>query len=534
VISLCAGLFAALYAFLISSDVFVLSEARTYVLHGATSYPMTAQQYFLLPEGLNRRWTSMLAFNLEHSLFGPSITGMNFFQSALAGLCALLATFHAWQITRRWTIACGALAIWLFSGPTLNAILWQAVQHDKLAFASALLTMIAAHAALAKPRGMLLSTGFALLLPFLTAIAFNAKEIAFLLPVTVVALCAHLWLTEPDFRWRRALPIALPQLAYSAWYIRTYFANLKDSWAAYSMQGSATKGVRALGEHALNLGNFMNLRQAKDNVGEVLDVAVQWYRIAGIVLAALFVVALVRQYWPALRGGRAGVLQILREDSAAAYFVVWTALIVGAAARTSVPNAFYMLPAMWSGGALVLLLIDRCARSFPGRPVVFAALTALVLAPYGYSYTVHFRPYGAVSRIHDASRALMAACETLRSNVPPRKVRTLRFVFTRDAGVEYYLFTGIYWGKVDQDLGPFLFRDDAARPKLELYKLASWNAKNVDPEKAALWGAVLNSPLLLQAHPETFPGELTVFLDPQYRIIRALFEGRDIILTATP
>jgi hypothetical protein len=525
-----AGLLAFLFYLTITANIFVLSEARTYTVHGGWIDSIRASTYFLFPEGVNTRYTSMFFSALTRQICGVSVFCMNWFQSALLGLCALLSVVHAWQITRRWTIAIGAFAIWMLSGPALNAALWQSIQHDKLAMVMILLTLVVTHVAIVRPRTGPVSMALAFAIVMLTAVAFNAKEVAFLLPFASAAMVGHLWSSRHGFAWRRALALLLPQFAYAAWYIVTYFANMKSEWASHTMKGSLLKGALMLSEHALNLGNFMGLGSWGSGNARLRSLAEAGFAMAAAILLLLAGVALVRQYLPALRKGRTALVELLREDSALAYFILITTIVVAGSARTAFPSAFYLLLAMWSAGAALLLLLCRLSRSFVWHRAAFGALVIVTLLPYMLSYAAHFVPGGVVPRGLETSKRLRDSFAAIAAMVDGTQVRTLRFVLAGDADFEYYYFTGHVPGATDQDLGPYVFQSQAVRPKVELVKLESNALEEVDPSITKRWRALMEREhaTAASAVPEQTGGELNVFLDRNYTLRRVLLDGADV------
>jgi hypothetical protein len=453
--------FIAVY--LLTQNLFILVEGRTYFVNAGFVSGITASRYWLFPAGSNTRFTSMMFASLVNHTCGVSVTCTNTWEAELVALAFGAIAIHTFQLIGSLRLTLFVAGLWVLSAPGLSGVLWQSIQHDKIALILTILTLtLAVEFFSRRDRPRWADALFSVVLTGLFGVAFNAKEVAFLLPICVSFLAVVLALRGGGSVLRNLQILALP-VVYSAWYIGYYFAHLGAAWSHHIASGSPLEGIETLILVSLSLGNFFSLGQWGPYSREALAIAKPLYvAFAGIVAAlALF---RARKWRRSRTGFIASLPNAILGRWRELYLLLILSVSLAAFARTKFPSAFYMMIPFWAGTLLVILVLRFLVADMPHSRVAFGLLLLLMAAPLLVSYSTHFAPGGAVPRLLQGSRSLEFSFETVRALLPAPQVKAVRITVAGTPDSRWYLLTGARGESLDADLGPYIFDDLSSRP----------------------------------------------------------------------
>jgi hypothetical protein len=219
----------------------VLTEVRDFLLrfgHDAELRDM------FIPSGNDYRPFSWKFFDWQQQLFGFNTEVINLVQFILLGLCAVVAYIHLRQLLGHRAAAFGGSVLWLFSLPVAHSALWQATQHDKLAFLFVMISLIVTLHAIRAASGSGTRAGIVIPLTLIvSAVAVATKPIAFILPI---ALAAQVLLFTPGKKWshylRNVWLIVIPA-TYVGLYAVLYMFATTAEWRAHTMSGNKIENV---------------------------------------------------------------------------------------------------------------------------------------------------------------------------------------------------------------------------------------------------------------------------------------------------
>ena len=367
------------------ADLFPLIEYRQWIDHRPDWW--AALQWFVDAALLHRwapeysRTASLLVAAAFRDTCGLSIVCHNGMHIALllASAALLAATL------RRWVdpfITAGALTLFLFSVPVLDAVAWQGTLLDKCAVLYSALLIY--HVARSEPAAFTWTDQAILLV--LTVITVNAKEAAW---VSVPSAALLAWVRCGDLR-RTALRFALPS-AYFAWQV-----GYTMTYRMFVAPANELARVMA-GDPLSNLSNF-----ADDLLGAGLPVLA--FALAAALLAACI--------HPANR-----------------WLLLWAVLsFAGAIAiplRTTTREPFYLLVPMFY---LTIVLALVFATAAAARSIALRGAVAIVgvclLAVQARGYLRNYPPYAA--RI-EMSRNFQTALAAVRAQLRERRPDLVTF-----------------------------------------------------------------------------------------------------------
>ena len=419
-------------------DLFIFTEARQYVHDaGAVEDPASYLPEFVMPLGWNNRPASMLAFWAMRRACGYGWRCLNAAQIGLVLAGAVLLWCHGLQVLRNRALATGLALVWLASPPVLDAVTWQATNHDKLAAVCVLAVLVVLHRACSAPHSRRVLTGMSAALAVLTALALNAKESAFFL-LALLPVAAGLWSLPQGRRGMlRGGLVVLPATAFCAHYVAIYLMRLDASWAGHVLSAGATGH---LGDFAAYLGGA--LRPGGVQTGICLA--------AGAALALLLL-------WHA-RSARSVSALLARPDiRAALYFACLFASAALLAVKTQFPRPYYMyIPAIgWYG-----LLMAMALGLGRGRPAVPRAVGALAIALACLTLASSLRLQASEGTLHAgllaASKELSRQLPALRQRLPPDPGRPYTVVVSQDVKC-FFHFLRSGSGGIDHTLPNFLY-----------------------------------------------------------------------------
>ena len=506
----CTAVLVVLIAvYLLTENLFILVEGRTYFVNAGFASGITASRYWLFPAGSNTRFTSMMFASLVNHTCGVSVGCTNLWEAVLVALAFGAIAVHTFQLIGSLRLALFTAALWALSAPALSGVLWQSIQHDKIALILTILTLTLAVAFFSRrERPRWADAWFSVLLTGMFGVAFNAKEVAFLLPICVCFLAIILAFRSGGSVSRNLQVAALP-IIYSAWYINFYFAHLDAAWSHHIGGGSPLVDIQALILVSLSLGNFLSLEQWGDYSREALAIAKPLYVLFVAIVAALALYRTLKWRRPKtgfVAGASTAILNHWRE----LYLVLIMCVSLAALARTKFPSAFYMMIPFWAGSLLVILILRFLVAGLPHSQTVFGLLLLLMAAPLLVSYSTNFAPGGAVPRLLEGSRSLERSFGTVRTLLPATQVKAVRISVAGTPNCSWYLLTGARGESLDTDLGPYIFDDLSVRPAM------------IDG----------NDPANLAKPP--VPGEAGVRLAEDYSLESISFDGRTLFRRADP
>lgn len=501
------GTFLYFYGFF--GKLFILTEAREFFLSGRQLSDVSLGEFVLFPQGTNARQASVLLLSLIGQYCGVDVACSNASQAALLALCAAVLFVHGVQVIRSVSLAALAVVLWCLSAPVLNTYFWQATQHDKLA---ALVYAITAiywwHMLNKRMIGVAGAFIFIFVSVALICIAFNAKEITFFLPVLLLIFAVSRG--APDIaRVKRNITLAIIPVFYSGWYIYYYFARISGWWSPHVEGGDPVAGSRTLWQLSLGFGNFMNLGRGGLLSDRALMLAALLFWAALLVFLLIVFNAAKKASLPALSGVKDGLAQIRRFESEGYLFFIAVACTL-ITARTLHPSAYYMIIPHWAAVSLALYIAWTWSRPvFLGRALA-GLFTLLFTGGLLVSYSTHMMPMGAAFRLMAASRTLEDSAEAMREKLAGRPVATLDLFLPEHVDGDWYLYFQADT-KVKHFIGPYLL-GVSQRPQVNVHHYAG-----VAPDITTLGG----------------PQEAAIVIDSQNRIVRATYDGQEL-LTTTP
>jgi hypothetical protein len=494
-------------SYLLTQYMFVLIEARSYLANAGWVSRITAAGYWLFPTGFNTRYTSMFFAGFVNHTCGVSLGCTNAWESILVALAFATIAFHTFQLAGSIRSTILTAGLWALSAPTLSGVLWQSIQHDKIATILIMLTLsLTAHFFSRAYRSTWSMVFFSILLVALFGIAFNAKEIAFLLPICVGFLAIVLAVGTGGSLLRNLAVVVLP-LAYSAWYIAYYFIHLNAEWSHHIAGGSPETTLKELALVSLNLGNFLGLGNWGD-YNLAVEKLVKSLYLLFVVTFILLVLYHGFKWRPRAVPSVPEFLLKLLDSWREFYLLLITIICFAAFARTSKPAAFYMMIPFWSSLLLLVLVSERLVSGLRYPRLAFVLLLTLMATPLLISYSTNFATGGAVPRLVQNSASLEESFAVVRGMLPPAEVKVIKIRIPENADCIWYLLYGRHGENLDEDLGPYLLNNVSLRPTM----IDGNNSANKDRVPV--------------------PGEADVDLSNSYKLERITFNGQVIYQSA--
>lgn len=221
-------------------DLPVLAEARDWLIHYGIPQDATLGelvQGVFTPTGRNTRHVSMLVFHALATWFGIGATEVvNAVQIGLIATTSSLIILWLHALSGRLGAAVTAALLWCTSTPVVDALGWQATNHDKTAalFTVACL-LVAARASRARGLGAFFAINLGVTL--LAALALNSKEIAFVL-VGMIPAQAFLIAGGPlRNRLAEVVRFSIP-IAFTAGFVALYLSRVPPDWGTHLYSGN--------------------------------------------------------------------------------------------------------------------------------------------------------------------------------------------------------------------------------------------------------------------------------------------------------
>ncbi len=445
-LSLTIGAILTLFAMLcwaaVFRDYWVMQEARFY-FSGENHPAISAVTFFLAPSGLNARLASTWLAGIATDFFGPDVAWVNLLQIGLLGLGLFLLFFHSLETTGSICVSLYAFALTLLSSAVANMLLWQATQHDKLMviFSAAALILnfyVVSSAAVHWPR--LIAFSFAILLS--VAIANNAKETAMFIPVALAAQYALFRKKDASAISLRLIPIVLV-IAYDLYFYIYYFSHIDALWNRHISGGNLLDTSLGLLVYLFSSGNFLNLGEW--NAARAVHATCFWAMIAAS--SGLLLVRATNR-----------PVEIQSRWKESVYFIVIAAAVFAICARTSFPNAYYMLVPQWSFGILLGILVLPTGGDARGwRNILAFALSAVFFAAQSLSFLAYFLDGGAGHRLLAASSGLQDSAAAIRLAAPLGREGTVQIGYSEPMDGSWFLLIGA-GQNIDPHLAAFIYR----------------------------------------------------------------------------
>jgi hypothetical protein len=443
------GMLVVLVALFAGAQVFstywVTQEARTYY-SGNNPVDLDVLNLLIFPDGSNARPLSVYFADLATRIFGPSIELVNTIQLLLLAIAILVFYIHTLSVTGYLVVALAATFLTVFSSATLNMLLWQATQHDKLMiiFTGLVLMLHYQFVTLEKQKNLAIVL-FSLGLVILAAAAYNSKETALFI---VPCLFAQVFLFDRRDFWSkiRGFIPAIVVAVYSIWFFAIYFINLDDSWGSHISSGNPSKvGIELLG-YLFHTGNFMNLGEwgvAASSRAFVLPLLIA-------TSVAVLALGVTSRFSVGFVDDRGGIWRPL------VYFVIMGVTVMALSLRTAHPSAYYVFVPQWVMGVIMGLAIV-CILRAKQLLVLLGIFTVVVFAVCQlFAFAAYFQSGGAANRLLLGSRGISDTAAFLRIQA---RNGVKHFVIRKPDGLDgqWYLLQGVS-ESIDPDLAAFVFR----------------------------------------------------------------------------
>jgi hypothetical protein len=531
VASLAIALVGLVVWWLLSRDLFVMTEARGYSLYRP---PIDPLRFLLLPDLQmgSGRLLGQLQFQLTNVVCGVDAGCFNGVGALEVAIAAALLVGHTWQITGRLAVAVTAAGLWLTSPALLGIAVWQATRFDTLAFVFFVLATMTWWAVLGRRHvGRAGALAFVVGSILLLALAFNSKETTYALIVVLPGIAILRGVAVPGAVRRNLLLAAIP-LAYGAWFIAWGLSHMDPLYAARSQGISALEGIASLARAGLGIdGTFMYLAAQGDAERLAPAVATAWL-LLGVLLAALAAAALGALILsrrrtappsvtppPAPRRPAERAAAILRAAPAELYLALVASVTLAILARSAAPASYYMPVPVWAVSTLLLLAILRMGAALGSPRTLPVVVTAAWAAVHLLTLAVLLAPGSAYDQLQQASARMREIGATLRGAYPDGRAygpilwRTLeapatQFLVLRDPAVARSP-DGTY--SPGSDIGPYLLGE------------RDWRSRVIHLPTGTL--------AELAARPAA-EREMVVAIDADYRIRLLSFEGTLLVSPA--
>ena len=456
----CITLLATFLWTAVFRDYLVMQEARQY--YTGEFYPtISPLGFFLMPEGANSRYVSMLFSSTIANIAGPSTAFINVSQIAVLGLGLFFLFCHSIQVTENLTASVFAFVLTILSWPTLNLLLWQSLQHDKIMIVFSTLSLIVHFSFIRRekvtwPQSIVVSVVMILIV----SLANNSKETAIFIPVALAAQIMLFTMRSGryDLDHKLLLPFA-SIVIYDIVFFYDYFSHLNPDWGGHISGGNTYYTLRTLIAYVLNSGNFMSLIES--GFAHRLHMRSFGVAAAGLVeLAALIGFRLLR-----LHNNRSTVTFDINTRGGL-YFLVVGGAVLAATSRVSHPDAYHMLIPQWSLGMILGLFAASPERNLLRGGLATAAVLALLLAGQAIAFSAHFMPGGIALRLLTYSRNLQDSLVIIKTLAPASSTSSLQIGYPDGLDSVWYLVMGMNQ-KVDPFIGVYIYGiPSASAPKI--------------------------------------------------------------------
>jgi hypothetical protein len=415
-------------------NLMVLNDGRELYAHdryfGMNAFDL--ERFFIFPYDYSRLLSAGTGRAIGN-FCGPSSDCINAVNSLLLSIIVLVAFASTLLITRDLKIAFFTIGAWILSASTLNSILWQATQHDKLAtlffFITVSIAVLIFDSDLMSLKKQILC---GLLLSFILALSFNTKETTFILPAVLVVL-AIVKSIQNRIAIKQIIGVLILPILYSIWYV-TYFLNhISPGISSHSFSGNPLTTSVSFLKQSLNLGNFMYLSEYSVLNVLILKVGGVLY-VIGFAIFSIFIIAYLTRFdfkRLFLKSFENPLLRILIP------FCTLIACLFGIL-RTEVPVAFYLLLPTWASILLFIEFFYAISRMFVAKQFLFKGAVVLICFAYVSTYSIHFGQNGVVTQLNSSSKNLQKTFDQL-NDLPINNKLTIVLEDTNSYGIWYLL-----------------------------------------------------------------------------------------------
>ncbi|MFN8622741.1 MAG: hypothetical protein U0869_18555 [Chloroflexota bacterium] len=541
-VAIAAGV-AALGAFLVvllaGNGLNVMTEARDYALWGPRIDLPRWLAFPVLDWGSGRLF-GQLQFVLTSKVCKVDAGCFNAVGALETAAATAILVVLTRQLTRSLPMALAAAALWVTSAPLLGLALWQAARFDLLVFTLVLTAMslwwwVAERPGLGR-RG---STGVVVATLALLNLAFNAKEIAYILVGLLPIIAVVRGWARPGLVRRNLLLLAIP-LLYAAWFIGHGLTHMEPSYAARVSSQSLVGGALELARQGLGFGaQSMYLPVGGDPIDGLRIVAAVLYAALALFLVTVALVAGVRAWrasrarrdrradpgTDAPRGSMVRIRRFLdRLVPGGGHVLVLLAVLAGTVpviARNDWPAAYYLLLPFWSVAVLGLLLIRRLARGTPWPRAVTGVALGLWAAAHVAILVSLLAPGSAHDQLVRDSARVRDIGATLRWLLADQAAGPIRWRTIGIPTTEFYLIRDpgrprlptLQW-QVGPELFPYLLLDPGWQRPVTFLTAGSVGELATAPDDPAT------------------AGDTTIAIDDQYRLL--LLRVDDEVLVEAP
>jgi hypothetical protein len=231
-------------------ELLILIEARDYIKYGGwfNDYASLVKDC-LIPSGKNTRYVSMFGFYVMKNSCGYGAVCINTFQLVILSLAGVFLYLHSLQLFKNILMATLVAALWLFSLPALDAIAWQAVNHDKMAALFVFMTLFFSTLFVEKNGRFVILLSNVLITLFLI-LAYNSKESAFFLMPLILVQYALYSTSIKDFG-KNLVKLIIPFI-FSLYFIIGYFIKLADYWKEHTLSNDIVNTITVYSNFLLN------------------------------------------------------------------------------------------------------------------------------------------------------------------------------------------------------------------------------------------------------------------------------------------
>jgi hypothetical protein len=424
------------FSFCKFGDLLIFTEARDYIKYGGWSEHFPFSDY-LFPSGRNTRYVSMFSFGLMKNSCGYDNVCINTYQLLVMSLAGIFLYIHSYQLFKSIFIASLISLMWLFSLSALDAISWQAVNHDKMAALFIFLTLIFSTLFLEK-NGHYVVFLSNVLITFLLILAYNSKESSFFLMPLILLQYVFYSANRKDLL-RNIVKIIIP-LLFSLYFIIGYFVKMADYWK----------------EHTLSNENIINTIKFYANVlFNHHSSSLSWM----IVLAVVVFIPLVlisSNYF--LKKGRE------KENGERyrnlIYSYLFFILSISIAMKARHPSIYYMLIPlagllMTIMSSINIIIHHLSDKIYLKSLFIFTLCGFMVFHTYNYSAFFNDSKY---TRLSQHSNNMSQTFRTIADELELSKDKTYHFAFPPNEH-HFYLLRGGTEG-IDNTLINFIYQVD--------------------------------------------------------------------------
>jgi hypothetical protein len=297
----------------------IFTEARDYIKYGGwfNDYSSFIKNCFI-PSGVNTRYVSMFSFNLMKQSCGYNNVCINAYQLLVISLAGIFLYIHSYQLFKNIIIATFISLLWFFSLPTLDAVFWQAVNHDKTAALFIFMTLVVSTLFLERNGRFVVLLSNVFITGFLI-LAYNAKEASFFLMPLIVLQYALYSNNLKDFL-KNIFKLIMP-LIFSLYFITVYFLKLADYWQEHTLSNDMTNAIKLYANYLFNHNSY----------------SLSWVVIFAVIILIPFILILLNYF--KLRKGKEN--RYLLNNLIYSYF--FFILSISIALKAKHPSVYYML-----------------------------------------------------------------------------------------------------------------------------------------------------------------------------------------------